>query len=183
MDAFQGVYKDGTEPGTRDWRWFAAVFFLLRVMGFVIYAFAHNITFFYIAAILLILLVLLIVNMQPFKAPVAHYSKINATFFSLLIIIYIVVCGLDVASIKVQQFLQVFYVLLIFATIIPLLYTLLMILHWIYSHSGLGSRLASKIRSGRRGYNSISRNGKESCDSMAHVRDHHSSGSLATLTQ
>ena len=183
MDSFQGVYKDGTEPGTRDCRWFAAVFFLVRVIGFVVYAFAHNIIFFYLAAVILLLLVLLIVNVQPFKAPVAHYSKINATFFSLLILIYIVICGWDVAGYKVQQFLQVFYVLIIFAGTVPLLYTLLMILHWIYSHSGLGSRLASRIRFRRRGYDLINRNEQESCDSMAHVRDHHSSGSLATFSQ
>ena len=183
MDAFQGVYKDGTEPGTRDCRWFAAVFFLVRVIGFVVYAFAHNIIFSYLAAVILLLLVLLIVNVQPFKAPVAHYSKINATFFSLLILIFIVVCGKDVAGIKVQQFIQVFNVLLIFAGIIPLLYTLLLILYSIYSHSGLGSRLASRIRSRRRGYELINGNGGDSCDSMAHVRDHHSSGSLTTFSQ
>ena len=181
MDAFQGVYKDGTEPGTRDCRWFAAVFFLVRVIGFVVYAFAHTIIFFYLAAVILLLLVLLTVNVQPFKAPVAHYSKINATFFSLLIFIYIVVCGLDIASIKVQQFLQVFNVLLTFASIIPLLYTLLLILYWIYSHSGLGSKLASRIRFRKRGYELI--NGEESCDSMVHVRDHHSSDNLTTFSQ
>ena len=178
MDAFQGVYKDGTESGTRDCRWFAAVFFLVRVMGFVAYAFAHNIIFFYLAAILLILLVLLIVNVQPFKAPVAHYSKVNATFFSLFILIYIVICGKSVAGIKVRQFLQVFYVLLTFAGFTPLLYTLLLILYWIYSHSGLGSMLASMIRFRRRGYKLIN-----ACDSMAHVRDHTSSRNLATLSQ
>ena len=167
MDSFQGVYKDGTEPGTRDCRWFAAVFFLVRVIGFVAYAFTHNIIFFYLSAILLILIVLLIVNVQPFKAPVAHYSKINATFFSLLIFIDIILCGWNVAGIKVHQFLRVFYVLLIFASLIPLLYTFLIILHWIYSHSGLRSWFA---RFRRRGYDLINGNGEELRDTMAHVR-------------
>ena len=114
MDSFQGVYKDGTEPGTRDCRWFAVVFFLVKVIGFVVYAFAHNIIFFYLAAIIFLLLVLLIVNVQPFKALVAHYSKINATFFSLLIFMYIVICGWDVAGIKVEYLLHFLYVLMIF---------------------------------------------------------------------
>ena len=145
-------------------------------MGLVVYAFAHNIIFLYIAAVVLLFLVLLIVNVQPFKAPVAHYSKINVTFFSLLIFIYIVVCGWDVAGIKVHQFPT--YVLSFFAAILFLFSTLF---YWIYSHSGLGLRLASKIGSWRRGYNLM--NGEESCDSMAHVRDHHSSGILATFSQ
>ena len=36
MDSFQGCYKDGTEPGTRDCRWFASVFFIVRSAGFVV---------------------------------------------------------------------------------------------------------------------------------------------------
>ena len=32
IDAFQGHYKDGTEPGTRDCRWFAGIYFLGRIM-------------------------------------------------------------------------------------------------------------------------------------------------------
>ena len=31
MDSFQGCYKDGTEPGTRDCRWFSAVPFIIRI--------------------------------------------------------------------------------------------------------------------------------------------------------
>ena len=36
VDTFQGHYKDGTEPGTRDCRWFAAVYFLARIIIFYI---------------------------------------------------------------------------------------------------------------------------------------------------
>jgi hypothetical protein len=32
IDAFQGHYKDGTEPGTRDCRWFAGIYFLGRIL-------------------------------------------------------------------------------------------------------------------------------------------------------
>ena len=156
MDSFQGIYKDGTEPGTRDCRWFAGIFFLARVIGFMVYAFAHHIIFFFLATVGLLLLVLLIVNVQPFKAPVAHYSKINATFFSFSILLYITISGLEAASIiKEKQFVPVFFVLIFFAGISPLLYTLLIIVRWIYSHSKLGICLASKIKSRRRGYNSI----------------------------
>ncbi len=36
MDSFQGCYKNGTEPGTRDCRWFLSVFFILHFLIFVI---------------------------------------------------------------------------------------------------------------------------------------------------
>lgn len=34
VDAFHGCYKDGTEEGTRDYRWFASLFFLMRFVFF-----------------------------------------------------------------------------------------------------------------------------------------------------
>ena len=35
VDCFQGIYKDGTEPGTRDCRWFAALLFFVRILVFI----------------------------------------------------------------------------------------------------------------------------------------------------
>ena len=34
MDIFQGCYKDGTPQGTRDYRWFAFIFFISRVLAY-----------------------------------------------------------------------------------------------------------------------------------------------------
>ena len=33
MDTFQGCYKNETEPGTRDCRWFASIYFLLHLLA------------------------------------------------------------------------------------------------------------------------------------------------------
>ena len=91
MDSFTGCYKNGTEPGTRDCRWFIAVFFSLRLLLFLIYAFVHTAAYFIFAAISILLLVILIANVQPFKQPMAHYSKINITFFTLLALLCVTV--------------------------------------------------------------------------------------------
>ena len=183
IDSFQGVYKDGTEPGTRDCRWFAALLFFVRILVFIISAASLNNIMInsLLLVILFLVLVLLIVNVQPFKAPVAHYSKINATFFSLFIFWLITICGMEVVGIvKLKQFIPVFYALLIFFSIVPLIYTLLVILYWIYSHSKLRIFLTRKIQSHRRGYNLINGSGVDLLDSDTHARIHHSSGSLAT---
>ena len=37
IDSFAGCYKDGTEPGTRDCRYFAALFLLLRIILYIVY--------------------------------------------------------------------------------------------------------------------------------------------------
>ena len=49
----------------------------------------------YFAAISILLLVILIANVQPFKQPLAHYSKIN---FTLLALLSVIVCGLEYQS-------------------------------------------------------------------------------------
>ena len=155
MDAFQGCYKDGTEPGTRDCRWFAASFFFVRFLFFVICAITQTSAYFFISAIVLLLFALLIINIQPFKRPMAHYSKINATFFTLLAINYITLCGLDTASIKIEQFVTVFSILIMITGIIPLLYALMIIAYWAFSQRRFRFRLANKIRGWRRGYSSM----------------------------
>ena len=38
MDSFQGCYKNGLEPGTRDYRWFAAVPLIGRIVLLFIYS-------------------------------------------------------------------------------------------------------------------------------------------------
>ena len=61
VDSFTGCYKDGTEPGTRDCRYFAAYFFLLRFANYVVLAFTHDL---YILIVLLIILYALVLSLS-----------------------------------------------------------------------------------------------------------------------
>ncbi len=42
VDSVQGRYKDGTEPGTRDCRWFSTVPFIFRVLFFMMISINFN---------------------------------------------------------------------------------------------------------------------------------------------
>jgi len=74
MDSFQGCYKDGTEPGTRDCRWFSALPFII---GNVLYTLS---TFIFLRplseymSILLILIAILFIIQDPFKSNFKTYS-------------------------------------------------------------------------------------------------------------
>ena len=48
VDSYQGCYKDGTEPGTRDCRGFASLFFVFFIC---IYAFSRDSTFYALSTI------------------------------------------------------------------------------------------------------------------------------------
>ena len=152
MDSFTGCYKDGTEPNTRDCRWFAALFFLVRFLSFVLYALTLSSAFLAFMAIILSILVAIIIDVQPFKPPLAHYSKINATFFTFLVMSLVTMIGFNTAVVKIRNFVTFFNALIIITGILPLLYTLILILKWIVLHRKFGLRFVGKFRSRSGGY-------------------------------
>ena len=111
MDAFQGCYKDGTEPGTRDCRWFSSVNFLCRFLFFIVYAFLPNTVFFVVVNLILSNLFILIIAVQPFKSSVAHYNLLNAVFVQLFSLFYTTVLGIAVSGLYMKQLYYFFYLL------------------------------------------------------------------------
>ena len=67
MDSILGCYKDGTQPGTRDCRWFASVFFFARVSYIVVGFLTLNIMFYPIISALLIILVISLIHNSTFQ--------------------------------------------------------------------------------------------------------------------
>ena len=155
MDSFTGCYKNGTEPGTRDCRWFIAVFFSLRLLLFLIYAFVRTAAYFIFAAISILLIIILIANVQPFKQPLAHYSKINITFFTLLALFSVTICGVNIANIKVYQLSTLFYFIIGVFMVLPLVYAVVLVAYQIFYHRQFGLKLASRIRTWRNGYRGL----------------------------
>ena len=83
MDAFQGCYKDGTD-GTRDCRYFAAVYPLFRIALYFVYAGTLSTLFYAIGTIGLSLSAMLIALVQPYKKMFATYNTTD-TVLSLLL--------------------------------------------------------------------------------------------------
>ena len=101
MDAFQGCYKNGTEPGSHDLRWFSAVFFGGRVILALLYMFTYNSMYFVLAAIIVVMIVLLLVLLQPFRPDVSGYAYSTTIILMLLSVWwYVSLSGYDVASFK-----------------------------------------------------------------------------------
>ena len=103
VDAFQGYYKDGTEPGTRDCRWFAAIYILARVMAvYIIFGFSEGAICYALTGISMIFLVVLMIVLQPYKS-----SKLN-TYHTIIVLYTVVFCfsatTFDEATIKAQHF-------------------------------------------------------------------------------
>ncbi len=154
MDTFQGCYKDGTEPGTRDCRWFASIFLVLHVSFFIIGGAALGSVFFAFIAIIETLVALILINMQPFKAHLSYYSDIYIAFHLLLATMCSLYLGALDAELERKLILStILYVSLIIAITLPYLYMFFAIMHWLYSHKKFGLEIIKKFWAWRNGYN------------------------------
>ena len=67
VDSFAGCYKDGTEPGTRDCRYFAALYLLVRLVFYIVYEVILTEYFYGMTAIIITGVLLLYMFFQPYK--------------------------------------------------------------------------------------------------------------------
>ena len=105
VDTFQGHYKDGTEPGTRDRRWFAAVYFLARIIAFyIIFGYSKNVTCFALIGLSLILLGIVMILMQPYKSVKAN--KFHTTLPFVMAFSCFLVTLYDEAQVKSRRMIR-----------------------------------------------------------------------------
>ena len=136
VDSFQGCYKDGTEPGTFDCRWFSAVMLLTRFLLFVVYGLTLSMMYFIYATIILGVLLITIINVQPFKKVVVRYPSTDSIFFIFFNIFYICYIGRSVASINNDIYYTLLTPVLLLATgLTPLVYISFLICSWLLSRS------------------------------------------------
>ena len=98
VDSFQGCYKDGTEHGTFDCRWFSVLPLLLRLTMFIIFTSTQSMMFFVYTVITLSVLLITIINVQPFKKSAVRYPSTDPVFLILLSLIFVTNIGRDVTS-------------------------------------------------------------------------------------
>ena len=152
VDSFQGCYKDGTGAETRDYRWFSSFFFIIRIVAFMVGIITTTSMYFVLSSMLMVLFVILLINIQPFKTNLSHYSNISAAFFLLLFSWYISVIGIDMASFMKHDAIWPFYILCVAFGFLPALYGFAIILYWIFSQRKFGFELIRRVRAFRQGY-------------------------------
>ena len=164
MDAFQGCYKDGTEPGTRDCRWFSSVYFFFRFLFFILYAFIPNTVFLVIGAILAFNLSLLIMAVQPFKSSVAHYNLLNAVFIQLFALFLIADLGTSVSNLYMKQLKYFFYVSCLIISSAGFCYAVFHVSYWIIKKKKNCEIFIHRMRHQRNGYEDLSKSSEEVVD-------------------
>ena len=117
VDTFQGHYKDGTEPGTSDCRWFAAVYFLGRIIILhAIFGITQDVLCYGLTGISILLIVLVTAMFQPYKS--INVNNYHISIQLVLAIACFLIAILDQASIKDHWLLPL--VVFLIGTIITL---------------------------------------------------------------
>ena len=155
MDSFQGCYKDGTEPGTRDCRWFVAVPLIGRFALLLAYSLTLDSTLTALAACIAMIIIILTVTVQPYKTTFAHYSKIDVFFWGCMVIFYSLAQSVDFDSLKSATEIKCLRILAMLVAIIPLLYMICVTAYWLLKRRAESVKLISRIKAWRRGYVNI----------------------------
>ena len=131
IDLFQGCYKDGTEPGTLDCRWFSVLIVLIRLFLYIMIAikYSSDILFLY-TIILLILYLIAIVNIQPYKLKAIRYPSTDSQFLIFLTFCFIALLGRAVHPSKgpIKRYETSLWLM---TAIAPLLYIIFLIGSWL----------------------------------------------------
>ena len=102
---------------------------------------------FYIYFLLVILsFVIFLINLQPYKASVVHYTTIDASFLILFAVIYTTFIGDDITAYNGLRFRLVLYTLGFISCVIPIIYISFIVLHWIYSRRKWGGLFLTRVR-------------------------------------
>ena len=84
VEAFQGYFKDGTD-GTKDCRWFAAFYLIIRVVTYATFGFGLVVLSFLVLLILYSIVVFLVAIFCPYKKKL--YNILDIFFFLQIVII------------------------------------------------------------------------------------------------
>ena len=150
VDSFQGCYKDGTEPGTRDYRWCASMLFIGRYLLFFIFISTFNSTYLPIATMVLVLFAMLFVILQPFKTNMSKLTQPHVNLILLLALSYTSAIGTSFSEMNSVQL--PFSAMMLTSAVLPLLYLSVIILRWGRTNCTFRMDALRRSRARRHGY-------------------------------
>ena len=145
VDSFAGCYKDGTEPGTRDCRYFAALFLLIRMLFYVIYQATLTASSYGWGGLLFATYAVLLILAQPYKRIYDKYNKVTTTIFVLMAAIMIALLNANIAMAKEHQAVGISTVTIALLVALPLFYATVIGTNWICKQDALRKLVLRKL--------------------------------------
>ena len=155
VDSFYGCFKDGTQPGTRDYRWCASVFFIVRLCQFLLYsALGMKVVYNVLITVIVIMYATLIACLRPYKED--SLNVVNVLFLNILALFSIVTTAISTVEIYGRQYLIFLYVLEGICTTFAPLYLIAIACRWVYMHKRFGFNVFVRLKAWWRGYVQLS---------------------------
>ena len=152
MDSFQGYYKDGTEEGTRDCRWFSTLPLLVCYTLILIHNATQDGTLYPIGSAVIAFVIILTVAIQPYKKTYAGYQNIEIIFWGFISGFYSLIAAQNASKFENVRNTATSTMILIYITgLIPLVYISCVTVYWIVTHSRLLRRCQQIRARARRG--------------------------------
>ena len=152
MDTFQSCYKNGTQPGTRDCRWFSSVYFMCYFLLFIQYAFTFSIISSVIEAIILMFFSILIMTIQPYKSSLSHLNFFNALLIFGVSSLFISIAGHTLSIVFDHQCVYFFYILSIMIGCSFYTFYFCYVSYHIFKSRHLCCTFIHRMKAWRRGY-------------------------------
>ena len=150
MDAFQGCYKNGTN-GTRDCRYFSALYLFVRVSIFMMIAVSLSLSRFvycFLVGVIFTLFAILFVVVQPYKLSI--HNTIDTVLILITSLIYFCISGRTLVHMaapekhsKFRRFVDFIFSVFI---LVPLFYMTVLLLYWLFFRRKKMAALLSKVR-------------------------------------
>ena len=133
VDSFTGGYKDGTEHGSGDCRYFAAFFLLLRLANCLAISNTYDGYYFIVIIIIIAIFTVIFISAQPYKSKFAHHNNTTMIFLMMSIIFCCCCYGLKFTILFRPQSLFSLLSFTFILVILPQIYVLCLAAKWVYS--------------------------------------------------
>jgi len=150
IDAFQGCYKNGTVAGTRDCRYFAAVYLIVRITLLIAYAATQTGLFCAVGLLILIALVALLSIVQPYRADLAVYNNVDIVLILMMVAWYGSLLCTIMAIQTVYIYFKVSLAVSFILAILPHVYLSYIVLQWLFSRMKAQQKLCQMFRTWKR---------------------------------
>ncbi len=126
MDAFQGCYKDGTN-GTKDCRWYAAVYLWIRIALFIMSAVALSDLWIPFVAFGFLTMLILVTVFHPYKS--ATFNTVETILFFVMAFILVSAMAHVISDYIVHRYQKMLDVIGSIFAIVPFIYVLAILLY------------------------------------------------------
>ena len=163
--SFYSCYKDGSH-NTRDFRCFASVSMWIRLFQFALFIIPDKVIFLTMLTMTVMGHATLVAVFQPFKSSTSHpkLNAVNVLFLQFLTLFCLAIVVVNFAAFMSPQFVLFSSVLAFLFGSLPVFYTVVLTLRWVYSQGKRSSGLciAQRIAAWKNGQN---------CTPITHPKD------------